>query len=136
MSAKVFIHPLQIQAGAIDELGHVNNVVYLQWVQEAAAAHWQVLASENIRNQFLWVVIRHEIDYLAPAFLHDSLEAHTWVGDHSGATSERFVEIYNRESGKLLAKAKTTWCLLTASTMRPKRIDDTMIAVFEQRSPV
>lgn len=63
-----YTHPITVSAGDIDVMGHVNNVVYLRYVQEAATAHWQALADVKLQTAVLWVVLRHEIDYLAPAF--------------------------------------------------------------------
>jgi acyl-CoA thioester hydrolase len=119
---KAFRLPLAIIPSDIDDLGHVNNVVYLRWVQEASAAHWAVLADEQIRRDNVWVVLRHEIDYTAPAVPGDDPYALTWVGETEGVRSVRFVNIYNSRN-KMLAAARTTWCLLDAKTGRPKRVD-------------
>jgi acyl-CoA thioester hydrolase len=126
-----FEYPVTVTEKDIDEMGHANNVVYLRWVQEAAAAHWNHIASPGLKKHYAWVVVRHEIDYLQPAFLHDKIIAYTWVGEHSGATSERYVEIYNADTGKKLASAKTTWCLLDAISLRPKRIEAEIHSVFK-----
>jgi acyl-CoA thioester hydrolase len=116
----------------IDELSHVNNVVYVRWVQEVAAAHWDTLATPEIKQKFLWVVLRHEIDYVNASFEGDSLKVITWVGESNGARSERHVQIINVNTGKLLVKAKTIWCMLDGTTMKPKRLDDQMIAVLNR----
>jgi acyl-CoA thioester hydrolase len=128
---KKFEYPLTVTERDIDGMGHASNVVYLRWVQEAAAAHWIHIATPDLIKTCAWVVVRHEIDYLQPAFLHENIIAYTWVGGHSGATSERYVEIVNAGTGKKLAAAKTTWCLLDAVSLRPKRIDADISAVFE-----
>ena len=125
-----FSHSIQVQPTDIDILGHVNNVVYLRWVQEVATAHWNHAASENLKNLYLWVVLRHEIDYLRPAFLTDQIQGFTWVGEYQGAKFDRFVTLYRAGSDQLLASAKTTWCLLDAATMRPKRIDSDILAIL------
>lgn len=125
-----FSHPITVQAADIDELGHVNNVVYLRWVQEVATAHWHHAASEELQNRYFWVVLRHEIDYKHPAFLTDKIMGYTWVGMHQGAKFERFVSLYRAGSDQLLASAKTTWCLLDAQSMRPKRIENDVLAVL------
>lgn len=111
-----------MQPEDIDELGHVNNVVYLRWVQDASAAHWQVLSTEEIRKTFAWVVSRHEIDYKASALPGDELHAETWVGETEGVRSVRYVNIVN-SSGKVLAAARTTWVLIDAVSGRPRRIE-------------
>ena len=74
--------------GDIDALGHVNNVVYLQWVQDVAVSHWQQAATPEQQRETVWVAIRHEIDYAAPAFARDEIVARTWVEEWTGATSE------------------------------------------------
>ena len=106
----------------IDELGHVNNVVYVRWVQEVAAAHWEAVADAEMRDRWKWVVLRHEIDYRNPAFESDALTGTTWVGEHHGARFERFVKITRIADGKVIGEAKTIWCMIDAKTLRPQRI--------------
>lgn len=79
-----FSMPLPIQSADIDALGHVNNVVYLRWVQEVAAAHWEVLSKTLPPSDAVWVVLRHEIDYLKAAQLGDSLLAKPGWGPPMG----------------------------------------------------
>jgi acyl-CoA thioester hydrolase len=128
-SLKKFRHPLQIISADIDTLGHVNNVVYLRWVQEAAEAHWNSLTSKSERTELAWVVIRHEIDYYQSTKITDELFALTWVESSDGVKSIRMVEIFN-QAEKLLAKARTTWCLIDAKTQRPKRISEEIKTLF------
>ena len=128
--ANAFQLTITVQTADIDELKHVNNVVYLRWVQDVAAAHWEAIASREMREKYSWVVLRHEIDYKNPAFLDDSLIARTWVGSCEGVRSVRNVKIYQSNSGKLVAEAKTTWCLLDAQTAKPKRIEDDITSIF------
>ncbi|QMU29475.1 acyl-CoA thioesterase [Adhaeribacter radiodurans] len=125
-----FSHLIKVRQEDIDVMGHVNNVVYLRWVQEVATAHWEYAAPENIKSLYLWVVLRHEIDYHRPAFLNDDIQGLTWVGTHQGAKFERFVSLYRAGSDQLLASAKTTWCLLDAVTMRPKRIEQDVLSIL------
>jgi acyl-CoA thioester hydrolase len=126
----IFKHPITVVPEDIDEMGHVNNVVYLRWVQDVAEAHWKNSAPEELRAKYAWVVLRHEIDYLSPAVLNDVLIGTTWVDLPDGARSTRHVEIFNQTTGKLSAKAKTTWCLLSAATMRPKRVEKDITDIF------
>jgi acyl-CoA thioester hydrolase len=126
---KKFKHLLQIRTDDIDNLEHVNNVVYLRWVQEAAEAHWNSLTTTTQRSEMAWVVIRHEIDYYHSTKIKDDLYALTWVEVSEGVKSIRIVEIFN-QSEKLLAKARTTWCLIDATTQRPKRISDEIKTLF------
>ena len=112
----------------IDELNHVNNVVYLQWIQDIAGLHWNELKQGVDTAAYVWVVIRHEIDYLNQALLGDALLAKTWVGKTAGLKSIRHVEFYR--NNKLLVKAQTTFCLLHAKSFKPMRITDEILAML------
>lgn len=125
-----FIHTLIVQSGDIDALNHVNNVIYLRWVQDAAAAHWDAFASEELKAKYVWVVLRHEIDYRSPALLGDKITAHKWVSSYEGVRSVRHVKLSHAETGVVVAEAVTTWCLLDATTKRPKRIDSNIASIF------
>lgn len=125
-----FHYKITVDVHDIDELNHVNNVVYLRWVQEAAAAHWNAIASTELKNTYAWVVLRHEIDYKKPAILGDTVVAETWVSLCEGVRSVRHVRMTNLKTGDLLAEAKTTWCLLDSVTKRPKRIEEDITRVF------
>ena len=127
-----FSHRIPVKESDIDEMGHVNNVVYLRWVQEVAAAHWGCVASEAIQQAYSWVVLRHEIDYRRPAYLGDEIMGYTWVGTHEGPKIIRFVSLYKADDQQLLAEAKTNWCLLDAQSLRPKRITDEMVSLFKK----
>jgi len=126
--------PILVQSADIDGLGHVNNVVYLRWMQEAATAHWESAAPPELRAAVSWVVTRHEIDYKAPAFPGDRLVARTWVGEARGATWERFIEIRRTTDDKLLARGRSVYAALDRAGGRPRRVDAALIAVFEALS--
>ena len=121
---------LRVAETDIDALGHVNNIVYLRWVQEAAIAHWRAVASAAAQAEIVWVVLRHEIDYIAPALRGDELVAKTWVGKAAGLTFERHTEIARAADEQLLARARTLWCPLNAQTGRPQRIKAELRAQF------
>jgi len=106
----------------IDVQNHVNNTVYLRWVQEVATAHWEAIASREAQENIGWVVLRHEIDYKAPACLSDEVVLRTWVGKATRLTFERFTEILRSSDGQLLSKARTLWCPINAQTGRPVRV--------------
>ena len=114
---------IRVQPEDIDGLGHVNNVVYLRWMQDAAAAHWGARAGPELQTQVIWVVTRHEIDYKAPAFVGERLVARTWVGEPSGATWERFIEIRRVADDRLLARGRSVYAALDPATGRPRRVD-------------
>lgn len=119
-----------VEAADIDALGHVNNVVYLRWVQEVATAHWQAAAPVALQTDVGWVVLRHEIDYQRPALPGDEVIARTWVGDATGTRFERFVDILRARDGSILARARTIWCPVNSRTGRPQRLDPALHAYF------
>jgi acyl-CoA thioester hydrolase len=124
-----FRWPLTIGEGDIDDIGHVNNVVYVRWIQETASAHWMSLADETLRKGMAWVVLRHEIDYRSAAMPQDEPYALTHVGETDGLRSIRHVDIHNKD-GRLLASARTTWCLLDSVSRKPRRIPDVVRRVL------
>ena len=113
---------LSVSLEDIDEQNHVNNTVYLRWIQEVATAHWKAIASREAQEKIGWVVLRHEIDYKAPACLNDEVVLLTWVGKATRLTFERFTEILRSSDGQLLSKARTLWCPINAQTGRPVRV--------------
>jgi len=106
----------------LDELNHVNNVIYIHWVQEIAKNHWKSLVSSEIIKNYYWVLLEHQIKYLHPAFLGDKIILKTYVEKTEVVKSNRIVEIYNTDTNKLLVTSKTIWCLINAKTKKPNRI--------------
>ncbi len=121
---------ITVKASDLDELKHVNNVQYVQWIQDIAKEHWENRASEEILTTYFWVVIRHEIDYKKQAFLNDELLIETFVGEHTHVTSQRLVNIKNKTTGNVLVQAKSTWCLMDYKTKKPVKISPEMLRVF------
>ena len=130
MSSAPFEMTVSVRAGDIDEQDHVNNTVYLRWVQDVATAHWQAVASLEAQETIRWVVLRHEIDYKTPAALGDKIVLRTWVGKATRLTFERFTEIRRNSDGQLLSKARTLWCPINAQTSRPARVPAEVRAQF------
>lgn len=124
---------MEITPADIDELGHVNNVVYLRWVQDAATAHWRAAATAEQQEAVAWVALRHEIDYKHPAMPGDTIVASTWVGSADSVRFERFVEILRADDRKLLARARTLWCPISRATGRVTRVGDDVRRVFSRR---
>src|SRR6516225_3326504 len=122
MSCTPFEMKLSVMPEDIDEQNHVNNTVYVRWVQEVATAHWRAVASAQAQESIGWVVLRHEIDYKAPACLSDNIVLRTWVGKATRLTFERFTEILRSGDRQLLSKARTLWCPINAQTGRPVRV--------------
>ncbi len=128
MQNATYKHPIDIRNEHIDSLGHVNNVVYLQWVQETAAAHWRHATTPAEQQQYRWVVLRHEIDYIKPVLADDQICGHTWVDRMDGVKSHRRVEIMR--ANETVAKALTVWVMISAKDGRPQRIPDELAAKF------
>lgn len=122
--AERFPISIRVRPADIDELGHVNNLVYLRWVQEAAIAHWTARTTPEQRAVLTWVVVRHEIDYKRPAMPGDELTVTTWVGIASRRTYERHTEIVRAADGAVLAKARSLWVPLDPSTMRVTEVPE------------
>ena len=114
---------LAVTAADVDGQGHVNNVVYLRWVQDVAVAHWEAVATGAMRANTVWVVRRHELEYLSPARPGDDVIARTWVGAATAATFERHTEILRGADRKVLATARSVWCVLDPASGRPRRMD-------------
>ncbi len=115
----------------IDELGHVNNTVWVGWVQEIATAHWDAAAREEDHERFFWVVIRHEIDYRGNITAGESVTGETWIPDPpKGAKSDRLVE-FRDASGKVLVSARTTWAMLDKKSQRLVRVRPEVMEPFQ-----
>lgn len=114
----------------IDELGHVNNTVWVQWIQDMATAHWDAVARPEDRAAFFWVVVRHEIDYRGNVSEGETVTATTWIeGPAMGAKSLRRVEFAD-SAGKRLVSAATSWAMLDRATGRLARVRPEVLAPF------
>ncbi len=130
MSSARFEMIVPVLPGDIDEQNHVNNTVYLRWIQDVATAHWRAVASPKAQETIGWVVLRHEIDYKGPATLGDEMMLRTWVGKATRLTFERFTEIRRNRDGRLLSEARTLWCPIDAQTGRPVRVSEEVRSRF------
>ncbi len=118
------------QASDIDELGHVNNAVYLTWAQDIATAHWRHVASPEMQKTLVWVALRHEIDYRDQVVEGEMVEIRTWLGRVSGPRFIRFVDIRKPGAARFSAKVQTDWCLIDAKTRKPKRVGQDILDLF------
>ena len=114
----------------IDTLGHVNNVQYLYWVQDAAHNHWEALIQNIDKPLGVWVVRSHSITYKQPALEGDKLTLKTYVKQSRGVLSERIVEIFNAEQN-LLAVCSTQWCYINPINQKPEMIPNTVLELFQ-----
>jgi acyl-CoA thioester hydrolase len=127
-----FAIPITPEAADIDELGHVSNLVYLRWVLEAAMAHSHSVGWDYPRYRELgavFMVRRHEIDYVAQVSLGQVLRAETWVETWRPASCIRKTEILR--DGQIVARGATIWALIALASGRPQRIPDELLAMFK-----
>ncbi|WP_375403440.1 acyl-CoA thioesterase [uncultured Sphingomonas sp.] len=118
----LFSLPFTACDGDIDELGHVNNAVWVRWVQELAVAHWEAVASAAHRAACVWVVVRHEIDYRGNVTAGEGVTGETWVpGPPRGARFDRRVRFVGAD-GRVKVEALTTWALIDRESGRLLRI--------------
>ena len=130
ISDKIFEYIIKVAPEHIDELNHVNNVVYVQFMQEVADKDWKHFVPKELNDGVIWVLRRHDIDYLNKAILGDELLVRTWTGEHSTVTWDRHYEIIRLSDQKKIITAKSIWVLLDKLTGRPKRIDDAVLNLF------
>ena len=126
---QTFETTLVVTQNDLDELNHVNNIRYVEWVQDVAKSHWLSNASPEIINNYYWVMLSHYIEYKSEALLNDAIKLKTYVINCEGVTTTRMVEICN-SNDKLLAKSETTWCLINSQTKRPAQITPEIIDLF------
>lgn len=117
-----FSQTLTVSETHLDEQNHVNNIVYVQWIQDVAVSHWLNIVSKEVQDKFTWFLLRHEIDYKQQAFEDEEIMLTTWVGEATKITCYRYTEITKGET--LLVKAKSNWCMIDTETKKPARITD------------
>jgi acyl-CoA thioester hydrolase len=123
-----FSQVISVEKSDIDEQGHVNNVAYVRWIQDVAVAHWFSVTTGEVRENFSWMLTRHEIDYKKQTFENEEVTITTWVGEPTRVSWERFTEI--RRGADLLVKARSVWCLFDRKTSKPCRITSELKELF------
>lgn len=126
----IFEKNITVSPDDLDDRHHVNNVQYVQWVQDIAEENWIANTTTSIRNSYYWVMLSHHIQYKAEAVLGDHLLLKTFVTKSEGLKSTRIVEIYNRDTHKLLTTSETIWCLMSHSKNKPTRITKEIADLF------
>lgn len=130
-----FTMTITAQDADIDELGHVNNAVWVKWIQDIAVAHWTALASAEHRDSYIWVVTRHEIDYRGNVASGETVTGETWIPDlPRGARSDRLVRFLDAD-GKVKVEARTSWAILHRASGRLIRVPLEVVAPFLELSP-
>lgn len=114
----------------IDELGHVNNAVWVQWIQDVAVSHWYAIAPQDYADRYIWVVTRHEIDYRGNVSEGQTVTAETWVPDPPrGARFDRMMK-FTGEGGKVMVESRSTWALIERANSRLMRVPREMAELF------
>lgn len=117
----------------IDELGHASNIAYVRWLQEVAKAHSRAIGWDHaayVEAGAVFVVRRHEIEYLAPVYVGDELLVVTWLEGWTKVTSDRRTRIERPRDGREVARARTLWAFVAMDTGRPRRIPAEMVEAF------
>jgi acyl-CoA thioester hydrolase len=129
----VFQLDLTVAEADIDMLDHASNIAFVRWIQDVALAHSAAVGLTFEAYQRLgavFMVVRHEIDYLRPALRGDVLQARTWISSVRAASCERSTHLVRASDGQLLAKALTTWGFIEMATGRPRRIPEEVRVAF------
>ena len=127
-SLHMYRYPVAIDAADIDHMGHVNNSVYLKWVQDAVIDYWQSVAPPDAVAKHLWVALKHEISYRKPTFLQDNVVAEVIAEKVEGARA--FFHTVLRRGDEVLSEIQSTWCCLDAASLRPARLARDIVARF------
>jgi acyl-CoA thioester hydrolase len=128
ITARTFRHSIAIEPGDIDHMGHVNNAVYLKWVQDAVIDYWRSVAPPDAVAKHLWVALKHEITYLKPTFLQDTVVAEVIAERVQGARA--FFSTVVRRGEDVLSVVQSSWCCLDAVTQRPARLARDVVGRF------
>ena len=128
MAGFAFHYPIGVEPSDIDHMGHVNNSVYLKWVQDAVVKFWETVAPAEAVASHLWVALQHQITYRRPAFLDDVVAADVVAEGMAGARA-MFTTVIKRGED-VLAEVRSTWCCLDSATRRPARLAREIVARF------
>lgn len=131
MPSRVYTRSFTIPGDAIDENGHVNNVAYVQWMQDIAVEHYASIGGiEAQGDEATWFIREHKIEYFLPAFAGEELEIRTWVENVRRVRSLRKYEFIRKSDGKTLVKGETDWVFVDVKTGMPRAIPEEVSKVF------
>ena len=128
MAERAFHHPIGIEPADIDHMGHVNNSVYLKWVQEAVVDYWSKVAPPEAVAKHLWVAMKHEISYRRPTFLDDTVVAKVIAERVRGARA--FFTTVIKRGEEVVAEVESVWCCLDAVSQKPARLAQDVVRRF------
>jgi len=131
--SNIYTKTIIISPTAIDENGHVNNVTYVQWMQDIAVEHYTAIGGIEAQGpDATWVVREHKIEYLLPAFVNEEIEIRTWVENIRRVRSLRKYEFIRKADGKTLVKGETDWVFLDVKTGSPRAVPEKVVKIFAQ----
>jgi len=125
-----FEKKFKVENEVIDHFNHVNNIAYVQWVLGISKDHWISLSSEKTRNQFGWMIMKHNLNYKRQAQLNDELIIKTWIHDFSTATSIRKTTISEANTQKVIFESEAQWCFVNLKTQKPTRLTSDILNPF------
>lgn len=132
--SSIYSKIITIPSSAIDENGHVNNVVYVQWMQDIAVEHYASIGGVEAQgSDATWVIRKHSIEYFLQAFEGEEIEVRTWVEDLRKVRSLRMYEFVRKSDGKTLVKGESDWVFMDIKTGRPKAIPVDVEKIFEKQ---
>lgn len=129
-----FSKTIEVQEEAIDHFNHVNNLVYIKWVLEISKEHWNSFSPKTIRDQFGWMILKHEMHYKRQAQLKDKLVIETWIDDVSTATSVRKTIITDKTKKTLIFESEAQWCFVNLKTRKPSRLTSDILNPYFRTS--
>lgn len=128
---RIYTRSFTIPADSIDENGHVNNVVYVQWMQDIAVEHYSAIGGIEAQGpESTWVVREHKIEYLLPAFAEEEIEVRTWVENVRRVWSLRKYEFVRKSDQRVLVKGETDWVFVDMKTGSPRAVPEKVIDIF------
>ena len=128
----VFREEFTVPQNAIDDNGHVNNVVFVQWMQDVATRHFEQIGGRELLRSSgaIWVVRSHQVEYFSPAFAAERIQVMTWVASFSRVRSLRRYKFVRASDGKLLVRGETDWVFVNANSGRPCSIPEAIEKAF------
>lgn len=129
--SSIYSKIITIPKSAIDENGHVNNVMYVQWMQDIAVEHYASIGGiEAQGSESTWVVREHKVEYFLPAFIDEEIEIRTWVENIRRVRSLRKYEFVRKSDGKILVKGETDWVFVDTKTGMPRAVPKEVENIF------
>ena len=126
----MFNQTLRVTTADLDAQAHVNNVVYVRWIEEVAVAHWLALTTPEVRARIGWVLVRHEVDYHRPATIGEEILLRTVVPHMERIKVERHTRVYRLSDGETLVRSRSLWVPVDPRTGRPVRVGGDLRASF------